>query len=166
MHENLGKLPSIRTSTDSSVHHSHSPSVNSSLCAANPSKFPCNYGEKNAVNYLHENPVKSPSISTSYIMPFSAPVCASSVQSVCTLSIMSVIAPVCELSIQPVHTLCITSVIAPICASSIHHALCLSLHLSMHCPLCLSIPLMTNIRNFWKNSLVLSMGRNTHMKLQ
>ena len=43
---NLRKLPSIHTSTDSSVHHTGSPSVSSSLSAANPLKFPCNYGRK------------------------------------------------------------------------------------------------------------------------
>ena len=67
-----GKMPFIHTSTDSSVYHSDSPSVNSSLSAANLSKIPCNYGEKTMVNYLHENPVKSPTVSTSYITPFSA----------------------------------------------------------------------------------------------
>ena len=111
-----GEFPSIHTSTDSSVLHSGSPSVNSSPSAANPLKFPCNYGEKNAVNYLHKNPVKSPSVSTSYIMPFIAPVCASSIHSVCTLCIMSIIAPISASSIQPVHSSCI---IAPIHALSI-----------------------------------------------
>ena len=67
-------------------------------------------------NYLHENTAKSPSISTSYVMPFSAPVHASSVQSVHTLCITSVIAPVHASSIQPICTLCITSVIAPVCS--------------------------------------------------
>ena len=77
---NPGKFHFVHTSMDSSVHHSDSLSVNLSPSAANPSKFPCNYGEKNAVNYLHKNPVKSPTVSTSYVMPFSAPVHASSIQ--------------------------------------------------------------------------------------
>ena len=116
---NPGKFPSTHTSMDLSVHHSDSPSVNLSPSAANPSKIPCKYGEKNVVNYLHENMVKSPSISTSYVMPFSTPVHASSVQSVCTSCVTFVIAPVCASSIQPIHTLCITSVIAPVHASPI-----------------------------------------------
>ena len=77
---NLGKIPFIHTSMDLSVHHSVSPSVNLSLSAANPSKIPCNYGEKNAVNYLHDTLVKSPSVSTLYVMPFGAPAHASSIQ--------------------------------------------------------------------------------------
>ena len=79
--------------------------------------------EKNAVDYLHENTAKSPSVSTLYIMPFSAPVHASSVQSIHTSCIMSVVAPFHASSIQPVHTLCVTSVIAPI-----HASLILSIH--------------------------------------
>ena len=71
------------------------------------------------VNYLHENPVKSPAVSTSYVTPFGAPVCALSVQPVHSSCNTSVIAPVDALSIQPVHTLCIMSVYAPICASPI-----------------------------------------------
>ena len=70
------------------------------------------------VNYLHENLVKSPTISTSYIMPFGAPACASSIQSICTSCIMSVIAPVHALSIQPIHSSCNMSVVAPVHASS------------------------------------------------
>ena len=116
---NPGKLPSIHTSMDSSVHHTGSPSINTSPSAANPSKFPCNYGEKNAVNYLHENPVKSRSVSTSCVMPFSTPVHASSIQSIHTSCVTSVVAPIHALSVQPIHTLCITSVIAPIHASPI-----------------------------------------------
>ena len=96
---------------DSSVHHSDSPSVNLSPSAANPLKIPCNYGEKTAVNYLHKNPVKSPTISTSYVMPFGAPI-----HSLCDIS---VIAPIHASSVQPVCTLCITSVFAPICASPV-----------------------------------------------
>ena len=98
----LEKLPSVHTSMESSVHHSDSPSINSSPSAANLLKFPCNYEEKNMVNYMHENLVKSPSVHT--------------------LCITSVVAPIHALSIQPVCTLCIT-VIAPIHASpnpSIH----------------------------------------------
>ena len=71
------------------------------------------------VNYLHENTAKSSSVSTSYIMPFSAPVDASSIQSVHTSCITSVIAPIHALSIQPVCTLCIMSVIAPVHASPV-----------------------------------------------
>ena len=112
----LGKIPFIHTPMDSSVHHSHSLSVNLSPSAANPSKIPCNYGEKDAVNYLHEIPVKSASVSTSYIMPFIAPVHASSIQSIHILCVMSVVAPICASSVQPVCTSCIMSVIAPVCA--------------------------------------------------
>ena len=71
------------------------------------------------VNYLHKNAAKSPSVSTSYVMPFGAPVHALSVQSICTLCITSVITPVHALSIQLVCTLCIASVVAPIHASPI-----------------------------------------------
>ena len=78
------------------------------------------------VNYLYENPVKSPTISTSYVTPFVAPVHASSVQPICTLCITSVIAPIHALSIQSVHTLCVMSVIAPVHALSVQpiHTLC------------------------------------------
>ena len=71
------------------------------------------------VNYLHENPVKPPSVSTLYVTPFSAPVYASSIHSVHTSCATSVIAPVHASSIQPVHTSCVTSVVAPINASRI-----------------------------------------------
>ena len=122
---NPGNLPSICTSIDSSARHSGSPSTNLSPSAANPSKFPCNYGEKNMVNYLHKNPVKSPSVSSSYHMPFIAPVHELSIQSIHTLCVTSLIAPVCASSIQPAYTLFITSVIALV------HALpSLSIHLS------------------------------------
>ena len=117
-----GKIPFICTSMDSSVHHTGSLSFNLSLSAANQSKVPCNYGEKNAVNYLHENPVKSPSVSALSVQPVCTlcittvivPVCALSIQPICTSCITSVIAPVCASSIQPVHTSCITSVVAPV----------------------------------------------------
>ena len=56
------------------------------------------------VSYLHETLVKSPTISTSCITPFGAPVHASSIQSISTLCIMSVIAPVYASSVQPVHS--------------------------------------------------------------
>ena len=46
------------------------------------------------LNYLHENLVKSPTVSTSYVMPFGTPVCAPSVQPACSSCDMSVIAPV------------------------------------------------------------------------
>ena len=55
------------------------------------------------VNYLHENTAKSPSISKLYVMPFSAPVHASSIQPILTLCITSVIAPVCASPIPSVH---------------------------------------------------------------
>ena len=100
---NPGKIHFVCTSMDSSVHHSDSLSVNSSPSAANLLKIPCNYGEKNKVNYLHENMVKSPSIHKMYIKSVIAPICASSVQSICTLCIMSVIAPVHELPIPSIH---------------------------------------------------------------
>ena len=116
--QNLGKIPFIHTSTELSVHHTDSPSVNSSLSAANLSKIPCNYGEKNVVNYLHENLVKSPTISTLYMMPFSAPVHALCIQPICSSCDTSVIAPVDASSIQPVHSSCDTSVVAPVCALS------------------------------------------------
>ena len=128
LHEqNPGKIPFAHTSTDLSVHHTDSPSVNSSPSAVNPLKIPCNYGEKTQVKYLHENPVKSPTISTLYVMPFGAPVCASSVQSVCTSCDMSVVAPVHVSSVQPIHTSCVTSAIAPIHALPMQpvHILCI-----------------------------------------
>ena len=75
--------------------YSDSLSINSSPSAANLSKVPCNYGEKNMVNYLHENLVKSPSVHTLCIASVIAPVHAPSIQPICTLCIMSVIAPIC-----------------------------------------------------------------------
>ena len=75
--QNSGKVPFFHTSTESSVHHQDSPSVNSSPFAANPSKLPGNYGENSTVNYLHENLVKSPTVSTSYNTSVIAPVRAS-----------------------------------------------------------------------------------------
>ena len=104
---------------DSSVHHSDSLSINSLPSATNPLKIPCNYGENSTVNYLHENLVKSPTISTLYDMSVIAPVCASYAQPVCSSCITSVIAPVHALSIPPIHTLCITSVFAPVHASPV-----------------------------------------------
>ena len=112
--QNLGKIPFIHTSMDLSVHHTDSPSVNLSPSAANPSKFPCNYGEKNMVNYIHENPVKSPTVSTSYVMPFGAPVHALSIKPIRSSCDILVIAPVHASSIQPIHTSCVTSVFAPV----------------------------------------------------
>ena len=97
--QNPGKIPFVHTSMESSVHHSDSLSVNSSPSAANPSKIPCNYGENSTVKYLHENPVKSPTVSTSYDT--------------------SVVAPVCALYIPPICTPCITSVFASVCASPV-----------------------------------------------
>ena len=111
---NPGKIPFGCTPTDSSVHHTGSLSINSSPSAANPSKFLCNSGEKNVVNCLHKNLVKSPSVSTSYVMSVIAPIHASSIQPVHTSYITSVIAPICASSIQPVHTSCVMSVIAPL----------------------------------------------------
>ena len=116
---NLGKLPFVHTSVDSSVHHSDSLSINSSLSAANPSKFPCNYGEETTVNYLHKNLLKSPTIGTSCIMSVIAPIHASSMLPICTLCNMSVTAPIHASSVQPVHTFCIMSVTAPDHASSV-----------------------------------------------
>ena len=80
-----GKFPFVRTSTESSVHHSDSPSVNLSPFAAFPSKLPGNYGENSTVNYLHETPVKSPTVSTSYDTSVVAPVRATYVPFVCAL---------------------------------------------------------------------------------
>ena len=102
-----GKVPFVHTSTESSVNHSDSPSVNSSPFAAIPSKLPGNYGENSTVNYLHETPVKSPTVSTSYNTSVVAPVRATYVPFVCASSV------------QPVRTSCVTSVIAPVCASSV-----------------------------------------------
>ena len=121
--QNPGKIPFVHTSMDLSVYHTDSPSINSSPSTANPSKIPCNYGEKTTVNYLHENPVKSPTISTLNVMPFGAPVHALSVQPVHTLCITTVIAPVHASSVQPICTSCVMSVFAPVHASPI-----LSLH--------------------------------------
>ena len=142
-----GKFPFVRTSTESSVHRSDSPPVNSSPFATNPSKLPGNYGENFTVNYLHENPVKSPSVSISYntsvvapvratyvpfvcalyvrpvrtscVMSDVAPVCASSARPVRASCITSDVAPVRASSVQPVRTSCVTSVIAPVCAPSV-----------------------------------------------
>ena len=100
-----GKLPSIHTSMDSSVNPSVSPSITSSLSAENPLKILCNNGEKHVVNYMHEIPVKSPSIHTMYGM--------------------SVIAPICALFIPSAHMSYMPSVIVPVCASPI-----LSTHLT------------------------------------
>ena len=53
---------------------------------------------------LKSKPVKSPTLSTSYITPFSAPIHASSIQPVRTLCVMSVFAAVCAspvLSVLP-----------------------------------------------------------------
>ena len=122
-----GKIPFIYTSTESSVHHSDSPYVNSSPFAANLSKLPGNYGENFTVNYQHENPVTSPTISTSYDMSVVAPVratyvpfvCALYIQPVCTLCITSDVASVCASSVQPVSTSCVKPDVAPVHASSI-----------------------------------------------
>ena len=146
----MGKIPSVRTSIELFVHHSDTPSVNSSLSAENRLRIPCNYGVKNIVSYLHKILVKSPSISTSYIMPICAPVHAS--------------------SIQPVRASCIKSVNDPslhhLYNPSLHHVLHLSSHPSMHHLFCPSILPMTNIMRSWMNFLVQSMGRKTHSKLQ
>ena len=142
-----GKFPFVCTLTESSVHHSDSPSVNSSPFAAFPSKLPGNYGENSMVNYLHEIPVKSPTVSTSYdtsviapvratyvpfvcelyvrpvrtscVMSDVAPVRASSVRPVRTSFVTSDVAPVRASSVRPVRTSCVTSVIAPVCAPSV-----------------------------------------------
>ena len=66
------------------------------------------------VNYLHENPVKSPPVCSLYDTSVTAPVHASSIQPICTSCDMSVITPVCASSVQPIHTSCITSVYAPV----------------------------------------------------
>ena len=148
--QNPGKFPFVCTSMDSSVHHTDCPSINSSPSAANPLKIPCNYGEKTMVNYLHENPVKSPTISTSYITPFGALY----VHCLYNPSVVCVICLSLHLSMHHLYNL------------SVHCALCLSLHLSVHHLFRLSIPMMTNMRNSWMDSPVLSMGRETHQKLQ
>ena len=62
------------------------------------------------VNYLHENPVKSPTVSASYAQPVRslcvtsdiAPVHASSIPPICTSSITSVFAPVHALPVLSV----------------------------------------------------------------
>ena len=71
------------------------------------------------VNYLHEIPVKSPSVSTLYVMSVIAPIHALSIPSVSTSYVTSVIAPIHASSVQPAHTSCVMSVIAPICASPV-----------------------------------------------
>ena len=75
------------------------------------------------VNFLHENPVKSPPIHSPCDTSVIAPVRASSVQSVCTLCNMTVVAPVHVSSIQPICTSCVTSVLVPVHASPILSAL-------------------------------------------
>ena len=118
-----GKFPFARTS---SVHHSGSPSVNSSPFAANPSKLPGNYGENSTVNYLHETPVKSPAVSTSYDTSVVAPVRATYVPFICALYVRPVrtscvtsdVAPVRASSARPVRASCVTSEVAPVRASS------------------------------------------------
>ena len=75
--QNPGKLPFVHTSMESSLHHSDSLSVNSSTFVANLSKLTGNYGESSTVNYLHKNPVKSPTVSTSYNTSVIAPIHAS-----------------------------------------------------------------------------------------
>ena len=75
------------------------------------------------VNSLHETPVKSPTISTSYDTSVVASVRASYVPFVPALYIRPVrtscvtsdVAPVRASSIQPVRTSCVTSVIVPVC---------------------------------------------------
>ena len=118
-----GKLILACTSTESSVHRPDSPSVNSSPFAANTSKLPGNDGENFMVNYLHENLVKSPTVSTSYVpfvrasyVPF---VCALYVRPVCTSCVTSDVAPVRASSVQPIRTSCVTSDVAPFRASSV-----------------------------------------------
>ena len=122
-----GKFPFVRTSTESSVHHSDSPSVNSSPFAAILSKLPGIYGENFMVNYLHETPVKSPAVSTSYDTSVVAPVRATYVPFVCALYVRPVrtscvtsdVAPVRASSARPVRASCVTSVVAPVRASSV-----------------------------------------------
>ena len=89
-----GKILSICTSMDSSVDQSDSPSITLSLSTEKPLKIPSNNGEKYVVNYLHEIPVESPSVHTSYST--------------------FVIAPICALSIPSIHASCVISVIAHI----------------------------------------------------
>ena len=112
---------------DSSVNPSGSLSITSSPSAEKPSKVSGPNGEKHVVSYLHEIPLKSPSIHTPYGTSVIAPVCALSVPSVHTSYISSihtsygssVIAPVSALSDEHVHTSCITSVVPPVSASPI-----------------------------------------------
>ena len=122
-----GRFPFACTSTESSVHHPDSPSINSSPFAANLSKLTSNYGENSTVNYPHENPVKSPTGSTLYDTSVVAPVRASYVPFVCALYVRPIrtscvtsdVAPVCASSVQPFHTSCITSDVAPVRTSSV-----------------------------------------------
>ena len=90
------------------------------------------------VNSLHENPVKSPTVSTSYVTPFGAPVHASSVQPIHTSCDMSVVAPIHASYAQPIHILCDTPVVAPVHASSIQpvHTSCV---MSVFAPVCASL---------------------------
>ena len=79
----MGKFLSICTTSDLSVDQSGSPPVILSLSAEILFKFLSNFGEKHAVNYLHEIPVKLPTVHTS--------------------SVTSVIAPICGLPIPSIH---------------------------------------------------------------
>ena len=78
----LGKFLSIHTSSDSSVNQSGSLSITPSPTAENLSKFPSTDGEKNAVSYLHEIPVKIPAVCSSSVMSVIAPISASSILSI------------------------------------------------------------------------------------
>ena len=78
----LGNFLYFHTSLDSSVNPSGSLSVTPSLSAENLLKFPGNYGEKNAVNYLHEIPVNIPTVHTSSVMSVITLISASYVPSI------------------------------------------------------------------------------------
>ena len=78
----LGNFLYVHTSLDSSVNPSGSLSVTPSLSAENLLKFPGNYREKNAVNYLHEIPVNIPTIHTSSVVSVITLISASYVPSI------------------------------------------------------------------------------------
>ena len=77
-----GIFPSICTSSDSSISPSGSPSFTLPPSAENLLKIPGNHGEKNAVSYMHEIPLKIPTVHTSSMASVIAPISTSSVPSV------------------------------------------------------------------------------------
>ena len=157
------KLHSICTSMDSSVDPSGSPSITSSPSAETLLKVPGNIGEKHAVNYLHEITVKSPSVCTLY----STSVIGPSPCIICTICLY-IIWYICHCT-HP----CIICTICPCIMHYIVHLTCLYImcyicHYTCQCihhPFHPFIHQTTNVRNSWKNSTILIMGRKTHLKV-